>query len=288
MEMLERASSADYAVGYFESWNLESFGAVIEAAEQERSPVIAGFGEALADSAWLKAGGIAALAGLAREAAGRARVPVSLIFNEISSPELVGEAIDLGFNMIAVDTGGLPLAENLALTKQAVEAARPHGVAVEAPLGELPSADPRFQPAEGPSLTDPEAAQRFVQETGIDALAVSVGNVHLRTAGRTEVDLSLLREIREHVSVPLVLHGGTGLPDDVIPEAVRSGVAKINVGTALKRAFYEGVVSCLDREAEFLALGRRTERDLLAAAREATREVVSRLMRVYGSAGRAG
>jgi ketose-bisphosphate aldolase len=291
IELIHHAVHHSYALGYFEAWDGYSLEAVCEAAEAERSPVIIGFGAMMADRGWLNTGGLEALGALGRARAEACGVPVALIFNEAQSLEQSLRALDAGFNVVMPDTAALPWDEAVELVSALVTAAHARGVAVEAELGRLPDAVPGGIDRSGAALTDPEQAARFVAATGIDWLAVSIGNVHLLTEHEAEADLDLLGSIHRAVGIPLVIHGGTSFPASAVPEAIRRGAAKFNVGTALKRAFLNGargaIASWDDTLDVHRVLGSHKPGDFLEAGKAAMREVVKERMRLYGSSGRA-
>ena len=169
-----------------------------------------------------------------------------------------------------------------------VDYARPLGVAIEAEIGELPAGVPGF--AHGPGeKTDPEAARSFVRATGVDLLAVSVGNVHVSLSARAELDLDRLEAIRRAVDRPLVLHGGTGIADDSLREAVAIGVAKVNYGTILKQRYLVAVRDALaaDEPNPHALLGMGGPEDVMIAGRCAVREAVLERLPALGCAGRA-
>ena len=218
-ELLADARAGGYAVGYFEAWDIYSLEAVLEAAEAENAPVILGFGGVMMSPDWFDGGGLERLGALGLAAARAAKVPVSLILNEVLTFAQVVRGIQAGFNVVMLDTSDLPYAENVRLTQQVVKTAHAVGVGVEAEVGELPDASGEMGGGSG-QLTDPDEAARFVGETGIDALAISVGNVHTLTDGRASVDSERLAAINRAVSVPLVIHGGTGFPDEAVADVV--------------------------------------------------------------------
>jgi fructose/tagatose bisphosphate aldolase len=285
-DLLGEAARDGYAVGYFEAWDSYSLEAVLAAAELERSPVILGFGCLLLDQAWLARGGIEIFGALGRAAAERSQVPVSLLLNEAHSLEHALRGIDAGFNTVMLATSDVePIA---ALVRHAHE----RGVAVEGELGTLPDGNPLGEiDAAGASLTDPATAAAFVEATRVDALAVSVGNVHTLEANTAEVDLGRLGEIHRAAGVPLVIHGGTGFPAEAVPAAIARGVAKFNVGTALKRAVLEGLSARLGSlavgESPHDLLGSHRPPDVLEAAKTPLADKVRELMRLYGSSGQA-
>jgi ketose-bisphosphate aldolase len=239
-DLLAQAQAGGYAVIYFEAWDVYSLEAVLEAAEGENAPVILGFGGAMMDSAWVDSGGLDRLGALGLATARAARVPVSLLLNEVKTFPQVVRGIQAGFNAVMLDSSNLPHAEHVRLTQKVVEIAHAVNVGVEAELGVLPDASGEIGDDLG-TPTDPDLAADFVAETGIDALSVSVGNVHIMTDGQATIDLDLLAKIHQRVPIPLVLHGGTGFPEAVTIQAIPFGVAKVNIGTALKQAFLEGV-----------------------------------------------
>lgn len=239
-DLLAQAQAGGYAVVYFEAWDVYSLEAVLEAAEGENAPVILGFGGAMMDPAWVDGGGLDRLGALGLATARSAKVPVSLLLNEVKTFAQIIRGIHAGFNAVMLDSSSLPYADHVSLTRRVVEVAHAVEVGVEAELGVLPDASGEIGDHQG-NPTDPDQAAHFVTETGIDALSVSVGNVHILTNGQATIDLELLEKIHHRVSIPLVLHGGTGFPKDITKQAIPFGVAKVNIGTALKQAFLEGI-----------------------------------------------
>ena len=237
-DLLSAARAGGYAVGYFEAWDGYSLEAVVRAAELERSTAVIGFGCLLIDQGWLDRGGIESLGAIGRVAAERSRVPVSLLLNEAHTLEHALRGIDAGFNAVMLCTSEVePIAE-------LARVAHARGVAVEGELGALPDGDSRGRVDEShAALTTPSAAAAFVEATAVDALAVSIGNVHTLEGRLAPVDLELLGEIHRAVEVPLVVHGGTAFPPEAVPGAIERGVAKFNVGTVLKRTFLDGLES---------------------------------------------
>jgi ketose-bisphosphate aldolase len=285
-DLLNDARAGGYAVGYFEAWDSYSLEAVLEAAELERSPVILGFGCLLLNQAWLDDGGIEIFGSLGRLVAERSQVPVSLLLNEAHTVEHALRGIDAGFNAVMLATSE---AETIAALARI---AHEHGVAVEAELGALPDGNPDGGvDVSHASLTDPDRAAAFVDTTHVDALAVSIGNVHTLEANVAQIDLDRLGEIQRAVEVPLVIHGGTGFPASAVSGAIARGVAKFNVGTTLKRAFLEGMSAGVRGFPEGASphdlIGSHGASDLLEAAKPRLVERVRSLTRLYGSAGRA-
>lgn len=285
--LLAAAGREGYAVSYCESWNLESLQGVLDAAVELESPVIAGFsGRFLRDPGRGKAEDLRYYAGL-RRALEDCPVPVSFLLNESDSLDQIREAIDLGFNAIMIENEGLTLDQYIELTCKAADYARANGVAVEAQVGQLPSG----QDARHAEITDPDVARTFVRITGVDALAVSIGNVHILTDSIATPDMDALARIHAAVDIPLVVHGGTGFPRQCARAAIGLGVAKFNFGTVFKQAFLAAMKDRLDQYAvpmnphPFLGMG--GSRDIMTAGRLAMAEQVKQILVSFGSAGKA-
>jgi fructose/tagatose bisphosphate aldolase len=218
-------------------------------------------------------------------------VPVSFLLNESDSVPQIREALDLGFNAVMVENERLTSAGYCQLVREVVGWAHARGALVEAQIGHLPYGYDGVDDGKS-ELTDPVLASQFVRETGVDALAVSVGNVHIVTKGRAALDLDALARIHERIHLPLVLHGGTGLTAANIAQAIRLGVAKLNFGTVLKQRFLAAMREKLAAYHEpmnphpFLGMG--GDEDVLAAGREAMAEQVRALLESSGAAGKAG
>ena len=286
-EMLDDARKGRYAVCYCESWNLESLQAVVEAAEAEKSPIIAGFnGGFLLRSGQTTLEQLGYYASL-RAALARAKVPVTFLLNESDSLTQIEHGIDLGFDAVMPENEELPKEQYLRLVKQVVEKAHAKGVSVEAQVGHL--ADASGGTVAEP--TEPEAARAFVNATQIDALGVAVGNVHILTSGKKSLDLAVLARIQAAVEIPLVLHGGTGIPLELAPLCVQLGVAKVNFGTGLKQAYLAAIRETLTKYKEPMSphpfLGMGGENDIMVAGREAVKAEVVKLLRAFGSSGKA-
>jgi ketose-bisphosphate aldolase len=289
-ELLADARRRGYAVGYFESWDMASLEGVIDAAEQSRSPVIVGFsGNFLARPDRALPVRLESYAALGRAAAESARVACALMFNECPEDSWVERAIGLGFNLVMLADGS---AEPLELTRRIadlVHLAHSRGTAVEAELGMLPCGT-EGDAEDNASLTDPDQAARFVEQTGVDLLAVSTGNVHILLSGRQTLDLTHLAAIRQKVDVPLVLHGGSGIDPDSLAKAIAMGVAKVNYGTYLKQRCLAAVRRTLaeadgDANPHHL-LGDGGSRDLTLVVRRAMRDAVLERIGLLGCCGK--
>jgi ketose-bisphosphate aldolase len=288
--MMQYAQEGGYAVGYFESWNLESLQGVLDAAEQTRSPVIVGFNGGFLSNPRQARQRLALYAASGRAAAESASVPCGLIFNECSRDDWVEAAIDLGFNLVMLADSGAPAGELTRRVAAIVRRAHSRGVAVEAELDELPDGSViGGGTAPAASRTDPVAAAAFVAATGVDLLAVSVGNVHVQLGPQRGLELGLLAEIHRCVSVPLVLHGGTGIAPDAMRAAIKRGVAKVNYGTYLKQRYLMAVRGALEQKVydPHRLLGRGGAEDVLEAGRRAVCAAVLERIGDLGCCGRA-
>ena len=289
-ELLSRARAGGYAVGYFESWNIESLHGVIDAAERTRSPVIIGFnGEFLTGADRLAVESVEAYGALGRRVAESATVPCGLIFNECPSDAHVRQAVTAGFNLVMLADPEATPADYLRRVGDLVQFAHAHGAAVEAELGELPCGASGTVVRGHDAMTDPEEAARFVAATGVDVLSVSVGNVHIMVSGGQTLDVERLAQIRRRTDVPLGLHGGTGIPAESLREAIRLGVTKVAYGTYLKQRYLAAVRTALQSPEinphKLLGLG--GAEDVLVAGRLAVRDAVLERIGQLGCCGRA-
>ncbi|MFN7999186.1 MAG: class II fructose-bisphosphate aldolase [Bryobacteraceae bacterium] len=292
-EMMEAAEAGRYAVGYFESWNMESLFAVADAATAMRSPVILGFsGIHLPAAEQDKKERLRVCANLGTALCRSLPVPACLVFNESPHMDWVLEGIRVGFDMVMYTDETLSLPEQQLRVRRVVEQANPTSVAVEGEMTSLPGVNGVLTAPPGDlRLTDPEMARDFVECTGVDALAVNIGQVHVHGRRQVQLNFGTLERLRQTVPVPLVLHGATSVSDADLAEAVRLGVRKINVGSALKTVYFEGLRrACRAVDGQYNpyeVLGSGSETDVLAAGRHAMTAKVEHYMRVFGSAGKA-
>ncbi|MGA2975223.1 MAG: class II fructose-bisphosphate aldolase [Spirochaetia bacterium] len=291
--LLRHALEHGYAVGYFESWNLESLLAVKDAAEQAGSPVIIGFnGGFLGKRDRRVSENIHVYGGLGRAVAEQAAVPMSFILNEAAEPSLLMEGLAAGFNVVMHDHEGCTLEQSIAINASLVREAHAAGAEVEAEMGELPAGRSDAPVVSEGRKTDPQEAAQFVRETGVDALAVAVGNVHVLEGRKSHLDFPLLSMLRAAIQVPLVLHGGTGLDENELREAIKQGICKINVGTVLRRTYINALKAYFaEHDVDGLDPGEVTSTggklDMLARARAEVAAEIVRLMQIFGSAGKA-
>ncbi len=284
-ELFADARRGGTALGYFEAWDSTSLEAVLDAAEAENSPVILGFGCMMLDSTWLDTGGVELLGAMGRAVAQRAKVPVALLLNEARTFDQVVRGMDAGFNAVMLDTSSWGTNEAVLAVAKLTELAHARGIAVEAELGHLPDAVGDGIDDSSAALTDPEQAAQFVAQTGVDCLAVSIGNVHLLTHGYAPVDMAHMEAIHQRVPVPLVIHGGTSFPPAEVPRAIAAGALKFNVGTILKKTFLEGLretVGALPAQ-PFVhdLMGSHKDADLLTQGKARMTAKVRELIRLY-------
>jgi fructose-bisphosphate aldolase class II len=233
-EILDKAREEKYAVGAFEFWSLDSAQAVVESAAELGLPAIlqAGFIECEF------AGGIGNLYKIAKIVAGEFPVPVALHLDHAEDYDFILSALDAGFTSVMIDASALNFEANVAITKKVADAARPYGASVEAELGKLAGNEGGISVSEEEAAqTDPDEAKRFVEATGIDALAVAIGTAHGFYSFAPKINIGRLKAIADKVSIPLVLHGGSGTPDEKVVEAISHGISKVNICTEFVAAF---------------------------------------------------
>jgi ketose-bisphosphate aldolase len=274
-ELLEDARKNRYCVPAFDYSNYEMMRAVIEVAEEEKSPVI--LMNLVVD---LPNNGMEYLTAMAWEAGEIATVPVVLHLDHCIDLDLMRRALNAGYTSVMIDGSTKPFQENVEMTKRVVAMARPRGITVEAELGHVGTA----QGNEDESvLTQPEEVERFVGATGVDCLAVAVGTAHGVYTKEPKLELDLLESINRVSEVPLVLHGGSGTPDDQVKEAIARGISKLNIHSELCAGMRKGLEEFLREDknpAPFAA-------HLFAKPLEYMREVVRRKIHLCGSQNKA-
>jgi fructose/tagatose bisphosphate aldolase len=290
VQLFSKARAGGYAVGYFESWNLESLQGVIDAAELTRSPVIIGFnGEFLTRQSRLTEERLSWYAALARSAAESATVPCSIFFNECPDLTQTYQAVDENFNMVMYTGTDLPLEEFTSRVCQLTRHAHQKGIAVEAEIDELPSGTFGVLTSTHSSPTDPELAAHFCENTGIDLLSISVGNVHAQADEQIGLDLVRLEGIQKRVNTFLGLHGGSGIPADSLREAVQLGIVKVAYGTYMKQKYLNTLRKALasSETNPHKLLGMGGEEDIMVACRLSTRDAVMERIEILGCCGKA-
>ncbi|OPY06698.1 MAG: putative fructose-bisphosphate aldolase [Syntrophaceae bacterium PtaB.Bin095] len=227
-ELLDEAQKKGYAVGAFNVYNFETLLGVVKAAQEEKAPVIIAFGER-----YLENMDFESVALVAERLSREVSTPIALHLDHCKAVGPIVRAIRAGFTSVMFDGSSLPFAQNVAATKDVVRIAHAAGVSVEAELGAIALGDRSNEEGAEQIYTDPAQARELVESSGVDALAVSIGTVHGLYRGEPKIDIDTLKAIRGLVSVPLVLHGGSGTPEGVLRECIRNGVCKINVNTEI-------------------------------------------------------
>ena len=293
-EMLIKATNEGYAVGAFNANNMEFVQAVIEMADEMKSPVILQISQGA-----IKYAGLEFATSLVRIAAELASVPVALHLDHGTDFEQNVLCLRAGFTSLMFDGSALPLDENIRVTRKITEIAHACGIPVESELGKIPKIEDNLTEQQVDDLmANPEDAQRFVEETQCDSLAAAIGSVHGMKEDIQPLDIGRLDEIRRRTSVPIVLHGSSGVlrtrkdaeekgirlkdQQGTVEDAIKHGVAKINVATELSRTFILGIKAALDKNP--------TEKDMrkiLLPAKEAVKQSVRGYIELFGSAGKA-
>ena len=262
------AHTGPAAVGAFNVIHLESAEAIAAGAEQAGLPAIM----QISENCVRYHGRLAPIARATQAIAASANVPIAVHLDHATDTELVDEAIELGFDSVMYDGAHLDFDSNCATTAEVVRRAHACGIGVEAELGEIGGKDGAHAPG---VRTDPDEARRFVERTGIDALAVAVGSSHAMVERTSRLDLALIERLSGTLPVPLVLHGSSGVADAEIVRAVDAGMAKINISTHLNKVFTAAVRASLDARPELV-----DSRRYLGPARDAFAAEVARLLTV--------
>jgi ketose-bisphosphate aldolase len=273
-QLMSDAREGNYAIGAFNMHNDETTQALLIAAEQAKAPVVLQVGRALVPHVGLKRG-----FEMTKRIAEESDAQFVIHLDHGPWDECL-EAIKLGFNSIMYDGAHLPFEENIKTTRRIVEIAHDFGIPVEAELGKIPDAGESVNWED--YYTDVAEAQRFVEETGVDYLAISVGIVHGVVPGVTPQPLSITRtrEIRDATGIPLVLHGASGIPEHEVEAAKAAGVHKFNADTDLRHAFRAGMLNVWSE-------GDRQLEDAMAEGRRRMIAATIEKMRLYGCAGKA-
>ena len=286
-ELMTDAERGGYAVGYFESWNLESLLAVCDAAEATGSPVLLGFsGIYLPHPARVVHEPLSLYSALGLEAIRRLSVPACLVFNESPDFEWVLDAIARGFGLVMFSDETLSFDRQVEQVRRVVERAHAAGVAVEGEGVSLPGVGGELSSLpDDLHLTNPDQACQFIDRTGVDAFAVNVGQAHLHGRRRVRLNLPLIADLKQAVKVPLVLHGATSVDFDDLTEAIRLGIRKINLGSALKRSYFEAVRQAAAQVGDdynpYEVIGSGQAGDVLTAGRLALQKTVEDWMKVF-------
>ena len=274
--ILEKAQRYGYAVGAFNLYNLEGAKAVVNAAEADRSPAIIQILPQI-----LHYGG-APLIALFLEAADSARVPMSVHLDHCEEADVIAMSLEAGIQSVLADGSKFSYEENLAFTREMTVLAHQKGATVEAEIGRISGTEDGMTVAEKEAkMTDPDQAKAFVAASGVDFLAVTIGNVHGQYHSEPRLDFDRLAQVRQRLKIPLVLHGASGLPALMIQRSIELGVCKFNVNTEVRQRYLEfwREYGKTDSQTDLL--------DCQKAATAAMQEIVAQKIRLFGSAGKA-
>lgn len=281
-EILEKAREGKYAVGAFNTVNLETTKAIIDAAQEMRSPIIVQITEKTMEYA----GGRMIFSMVKNFAEFYApEIPVGIHLDHGHSLEAVQRAVDIGFPSVMYDGSRKKYVDNLDITKKVVAICKEKGVSVQAELGSVPYLGEMGmgQIDWEKYMTDPGQAGKFVKESGIDALAVAIGNAHDFFKEREHPDLERLEMIRDNCAVPLILHGASDWENGKVDEVIKRGVACFNVDTAVRLSFINNLINATKNQGNVSF----DIRKLLGDAREAVKETVKKKIKIFGSDGKA-
>jgi tagatose 1,6-diphosphate aldolase GatY/KbaY len=274
--MLEDADKGGYAVGAFNVENMEMVMAVIRAAEEMKAPAIL-----QTTPSTVKYAGLPLYYANVKAAAKQASVPIALHLDHGNSFALAMQALRIGYTSIMIDGSHEAFEDNITLTRSVVDACAPAGVPVEAELGKVGGKEDDLD-CNDPGYTDPDDAERFVAETGISSLAVAIGTAHGIYKGEPKLDVERLSEIRKRVTIPLVLHGASGVPDEAVKECIRRGISKVNFATELRIAYSDGVKQFLKENPDAF-----DPKKYGVVGMEHVTQTVKEKIRVCGSGGKA-
>lgn len=275
-KMLLDAQKGGYAVGAFNVENMEMVMAVIAAAEELKAPLML-----QTTPSTVKCAGLDMYLANVKTAAERASVPVCMHLDHGDSFDLAMQALRTGYSSIMIDGSHSVFEENIAVTKAVADACRPSHIPVEAELGKVGGKEDDLDGGSG-GYTDPMEAKEFAERTGIGSLAVAIGTAHGVYKGEPKLDLDRLAEIRKVVSIPLVLHGASGLSEEAVKESIKRGICKVNFATELRIAYTDGVK-------EFLAANPDAfdPKKYGKTAMEHVKEIVKLRMKMCGCDGKA-
>ena len=276
--VIDESRGKGYAIGSFNFNGIEDARGIIEAAEEKNSPVIL-----MASMSAVKYfGGVKPCAAFIRALAEDSPAPIVLHVDHCDDIGMLKDCVDYGFTSVMIDGSALNFEDNVAITARTVEYARKFGVSVEGELGRLGGREENVDVSDrNANMTDPNAVEEFVARTGVDALAIAIGNAHGFYKGTPKLDFDRLIAIRKLVDCGLVLHGGTGIPEPDFIRAVQCGMNKINVGTELKYACSQTARACMAAKPNEIDI-----RKLVGDNRKACREIVLHKIDLFGSAGR--
>lgn len=277
-EILQPCVRQDWAVGAYDTCNLELTQAIVDAAAAEQAPaIIMIYPHHTPQDSW------PTLVRLIEAEVERTHIPAALVLDHAKTLDQIECALELGFSGVMIDASLKPFEENVALTRTAVELAHAKGVSVEAELGHVGQGEELLtEDQQHTHLTRVAEAERFVAETGVDALAVSIGTLHGLYRGKPKLDFERLSQLRAACPIPLVLHGGSDTPDADLRRAIEIGIDKINIWTDVRIPFLQALKETLESPIRSLEVS-----DALGAARAAATQIIRQKNRLLGATGKA-
>jgi len=276
--LLQAARANGYAVGAFNVHTLEMLQAVVEAAEEAQAPLIL-----QSTVGTVKHLGAEYIVSAAETAAKRASVPIALHLDHCTEFDLIVQCIRAGYTSVMIDASMFPFQENAAMTKRVVEIARAAGVNVEAELGKVGGVEDDIVVAENEALmADPDECRRFVEMTGVPTLAPAIGTAHGIYKGEPKIDFNRIQAIAGLVDVPLVLHGGSGIPEEQVKRCVSLGMAKMNIATEIRIVFSDAIKAVFAQNPD-----ENDPRKYMVPAKKAVKAAALEKIAMLGSAGRA-
>ena len=275
-EMLTEAQKGGYAVGAFNIENMEMVKAVIAAAEELKAPVML-----QTTPGTVKYGSLETYAAIVKAEAEKAAVPVCLHLDHGASFDMAVKAIQVGYSSVMIDGSKLDLEANIALSKSVADVGRACGIPVEAELGKVGGKEDDTESKES-AYTDPAEAKRFVSETGVDFLAIGIGTAHGVYKVKPVLNTKRITEVKEVVSIPLVLHGSSGLTDEDVKDCVNRGMCKVNFATELRQAYLKATRELLSADDTII-----DPKKIGEAAMKAVKAQVEYRMKVCGCDGKA-
>ena len=262
-EVLAFAEEKKSAIPAFNIDNMEISQSIVKASEEENYPVILAIGQAA-----IKDGKLELLAATVRSLAEKSPIPMVLHLDHGKSLEQIRMALDCGFTSVMIDGSKLSFDENVAITQKTLELSRSAGATVEAELGCILGAEDGISHNDSkPFLVHTEDVEAFNKAVAVDALAVGIGNAHGIYKGLPKLDFNLLSEVNSISSVPLVLHGGSGIPKNMIQKAISLGIRKINVATEIRLAYVRGIAKEIKSD-DFYAMSNSGKKEVVALAKE--------------------
>ncbi len=275
-ELLKKADEGKYAIPAFNYSDIWDLLAIIEAAEEERSPVIISSNPLV-----VKGIGVDYLTAINKVSVHLAKVPLIHHLDHSTNFELCAECVEKGYPSVMIDGSALKLKENIALARKVVEFAHPKSVCVEGELGRIKGKSIEGEYEAEDFLVNVEEAIQFVKETKVDSLAIGIGTAHGFYKAKPELNFERLAEVNEAIKIPLVLHGGTGIPDEDIKKAISLGMNKVNIGTIIHCTYMNSLKEELNkRDKNPYTL------EVMLPVKEEVKKVVKEGIRVCGSSGK--